>query len=63
MKLPIARFCNLVWFWMTDGADPNDVRKLEAQLWIPPAGEEPKGAWSPEAEMAAFDSLRVSLGQ
>lgn len=63
LKLPVARFCHLVWFWMTRDADPNDVRKLEAQLWQPPPGAEPKGPWSPEAEMAAFESLRMTLGK
>lgn len=59
----MGRFCHLVWFWMTDGADPAEVRKVEAQLWMPPKGEAPKGVWSPEAEMEAFGALKAALGK
>lgn len=59
--MPLRRFLNLLWFWMTDGAAPQDVRKLEAQLWIPPAGERARGPWSADAEMQAFDALKSSL--
>jgi hypothetical protein len=61
--LPVGRFCNLVWFWMTDGAERTDVEKLEIQLWTPPVGEEGQGVWSAEAEMEAFNALRTALGQ
>jgi hypothetical protein len=48
---------------MTDGADPNAVRKLELQLWIPPKGIEAEGVWSAENEMGAFRALKASLEQ
>jgi hypothetical protein len=63
LKLSVERFCHLVWFWMTDGATPEDVARVEAQLWLPPPGEEPVGPWSVEAEMAAFNALQAQLGQ
>lgn len=60
--MPTARFCHLVWFWMTEGAQVEDVRKLEIQLWTPPIGEEGQGPWSAEAEMAAFDAVKALVG-
>jgi len=63
LTLRVARFINLVWFWMTDGADPAEVRKLEARVWVPPSGEVARGPWSADAEMAAFDALRSKLGK
>lgn len=48
---------------MIDGADPSDVKQVEAQLWAPPIGETPQGVWSAEAEMDAFRSLKAALGQ
>lgn len=63
LRLSPSKFCNLIWFWMTDGADPIEVQKFEAQLWTPPVGEEAKGPWSAEAEMAAFTSIQALVAQ
>jgi len=54
-ELPIDRLCNLVWFRLTDHRKPEDVERIEAQLWKPPKGEEAEsGAWSAAEELAAF---------
>jgi len=61
--LPIARFCNLVWYWLTYRAESEkDVSKIRNTLWRPPPGHVPtKGPWSPEEETSAFQSLRKAL--
>lgn len=61
-----SRFCNLVWFWMTNGGEgieQAEILKAEAQLWAPPPGAEARGPWAPEAEMAAFRSLKAQVTQ
>lgn len=63
--LPLSRFCHLVWFWMTQGAEKeSDVDKMRSKVWRPPVGTVPtKGPWTPEAETAAFMSLKKAVAQ
>lgn len=58
MDLPEDRLLNLVYFLATDGAEPVEVAKWEAKLWLPPKGEVvTQGPWSAEAETQAFKSF------
>ena len=42
-EMPLPRFCHLVGFWATEGAQSEaDVKKFEAALWRPPVSR----AWS-----------------
>jgi len=61
----LDRFCNFIWWAMVHNLENDaEVTKVKAQLWMPPPHEEATvGPWSAEAEMAAFASLRASLGQ
>jgi hypothetical protein len=61
---PLSRFCNFVWWAMVRNLKgEQEVAKLKARLWMPPAGVIPtEGPWSPEAEMSAFSGLRAALG-
>ena len=63
--MPLPRFCHLVGFWATEGAQSEaDVRKFEAALWRPPVGVVPtRGPWSPGEENRAFASLKAALGK
>lgn len=61
-ELSQARFYNFILWYITKDAEQADVDKFLAQLWKPPKGEEPKGPWSPEAEMEAFKALQASFG-
>lgn len=67
MELPVDRFFNLVYFWLVDGADQDEIAKFDAKLWIPPVGTKhmPKkavGPWAPDAETAALGDLAAALG-
>ena len=63
--MPLPRFCHLVGFWATEGAQSEaDVRKFEAALWRPPVGVVPtRGPWSPQEENRAFAGLKAALGK
>ena len=63
--MPLPRFCHLVGFWATEGAQSEaDVKKFEAALWRPPVGVVPtRGPWSPQEENRAFASLKAALGK
>lgn len=64
--LSLSRLCNWIWWVQTRNCETEAERaKIKAKLWQPPAGapEPTKGPWSPEAEMAAFNSLRRGLGK
>lgn len=63
--LDLGRFCHLVGFWATEGAESEaDLRKFEAQLWRPPAGVvADRGPWSPQEENRAFGALKAALGK
>jgi len=65
VELEVGRLAHLVQFWATEGAESEaDLRKFEAQLWVPPAGVVPdRGPWSPEEENRAFAALKSSIGK
>lgn len=53
------RFVNLVYHWLRIGADEKRRDQIDRELEQPPAGETraahlDQGAWSADAEMAAF---------
>ena len=61
-SLRLDRFCNFVWWFMTRNAESEqEVEKLRATLWQPPAGEAAAGPWAPEAESASFSAFKDSL--
>lgn len=62
--LPLGRFCSFVYWWATRGADDEATKaKFDSRLWQPPPGEVAQGPWSPEAETAAFASVKAALGK
>lgn len=64
-KMTLERFCNFIWWVLTRNLESEaELSKLKAKLWMPPASVTPtEGPWTAEAEMAAFQNLRTSLGQ
>lgn len=56
LRLPLDRYLNLIYHWLTDGADREEIAKFDKRLWMPPKGvAAPKGSpWSAEAETGAF---------
>lgn len=65
-SLPLRRFCAFLWWFFTHRADdPHAVEKFRSRLWQPPPGVEvtdERSPWSPEAETAAFASLKADVG-
>jgi len=65
--MPIKRFCNFVWWYITQGANPQDVAKMRARLWQPPPKAEPealadkRNPWNPENEKAALSALMAQV--
>lgn len=63
--LTLDRFCNFVWYMMCRNADPKEVEKMRAKLWVPP----PKSAapipanspWSAENESRAFSAVKAMV--
>jgi hypothetical protein len=57
MELPADRFCNLVYWWLTQNKDEQQIASLDSELTRPLPGTSPTadvGVWAPEAEMDAF---------
>lgn len=63
MDLPLDRFLNLIYWWLTQEGSEDEVRKFDTRLWQPPKGvaPAPSSPWSPEAETAAFASFAKAL--
>lgn len=67
MLLPLDRFCNLVYFWATEDAEPKEKNKFDARLNMPDARARKRGTaattgpWTPEAETAALGNLVAAL--
>lgn len=60
--LPAHRMLSLIFFWATQYADENELRKINARLWVPPPGVVPtEGPWTAEAETAAFKSFAAAM--
>ena len=59
LRLPPDRFFNLIYYWIVRDGEPDEVKKFDQRLWVPPKGVvPPKGSpWSAEAETAAFKSF------
>jgi hypothetical protein len=63
LQLPFDRFLNTVYRYATKGAGEIELAKYDQWLWMPPPGVvATRGPWSPEAETAAFRSLKAALG-
>lgn len=63
-ELSLDRLCSYIWWWATRNAEKEaDIKKFEASLWRPPAGERALGPWSAEAEMGAFSALKKAVGK
>lgn len=60
LELPIDRFCNLVYYWVTRNMKEDDRDGFDRRLSRPVAGtgaqgiREASGAWSRESELAQF---------
>lgn len=59
LALPVDRFLNLVYYWLTRNANERRKREIDSELDRVPANEQQtgpidEGAWSAEEEMAAF---------
>jgi hypothetical protein len=63
-EMPLGRFCNLVWWFFTNGGDGAAIEKFRARLWRPPVGEKApsNSPWSPENEQKGFAALKAALG-
>lgn len=60
--MPLSRFCNFIWWWLTRNADQKERDKLERRIYMPPKGVAPTtGPWSAEAEKSAFSALQQGL--
>ena len=64
LVLDIDRFCNLIYFWLTQNVDERRRREIDTQLERVPPGEDPveDSTWSAEAEMAAFTAAARTSG-
>lgn len=63
-SLPVDRFCNFVWWWMTRNADEAERKRLQARIWQPPLDYVPKtGPWAAQNESSSFQSLKAALTQ
>lgn len=66
--LPLDRFCNFLWWWMTRNAqEAQTVERIKATLWRPPPAAakkpiDPRSPWAPQAETAGFSALKAGLG-
>lgn len=62
-ELPLDRFCNFVYWRITDGAEAPELAKFRAQLWMPPRGVEPdkRSPWSPDNELAALQAFKKQV--
>lgn len=63
LRLPLDRLLNLIYHWLTDGGDRDEVARFDRRLWMPPKGEAaPKNSpWSAEAETAAFKMFAAEV--
>lgn len=63
LHLDFDRFLNVIYHFSTRAGSPEDIRRFDAQLWVPPRGVVPtEGPWAPDAETAAFRSVKAALG-
>lgn len=56
VDLPLDRYCNLVYFWLTQNAPPEKREEVDEMLYRDAEGKpsEDSGPWAAEAELAAF---------
>ena len=64
LRLPVDRFLNLIYWWATNEASAEDVRRFDQRLWMPPKGEAPapQSPWSPENETKALSAFAAEVG-
>jgi hypothetical protein len=69
-ELPLERFCSFVWWRLLENRDAQEVAKLRAMLWRPPANprearaalEDKRSPWNPENENKGLGALKAQLG-
>ena len=55
LDLPVDRFLNHIYWWLTKDANAEGVQAFNVKLWMPPKGVVAvKGPWSVEEETSAF---------
>lgn len=58
LRLELADFCDLVYYWLSRNADADEQAKLDEVIGTPPAGEDGEApGWSREETMAAFNAF------
>ena len=68
MRLPFDRFLNLLYFFLTEGAEEKEKAKFDMRLNAPPPSARRKrgslagSPWTPEAETRALAGLAAALG-
>jgi hypothetical protein len=67
IKLPVDRFCNLIYKWSLDHIKPEDLEEWKMLLnapapWEPGSTEGPQ-MWGDEDEAATWDQAMSSLGK
>lgn len=67
--MDVDRFLNLIYYWLTRSVNERRKREIDSELERVPRGEQQaavaidEGAWSADAEMAAFQqAARASSG-
>ena len=68
IDLPMDRFCNLVYYWLTRGADPRRRDEIDRTLERPPAGatatlDDSGSPWSAESELSAFSTAAAAASR
>jgi len=62
MDLPVDRFLNLVYHFLTRNGTQEEIDKVDRTLWMPPKGVAvSRGPWSKEAEAKAFDAFAAEF--
>ncbi len=65
--IPLRRFCNLVWWFITQGRNEQDIARVRARLWQPPKEapqeslKDARSPWNPENEKAALGAFMAQV--
>lgn len=62
MDLPVDRFLNLAYHFLTRNGSKEEIDKIERTLWMPPKGVAvDRGPWSKQSEEKAFDAFAAEF--